>query len=268
MAAEIVLGANEFTEQPVRTETIDGEKKVIRTWEGPQALLSDKVAEINVMEPEKLLTQTGVPARIEAVFPDSGEDEEDPVARAERTAVWELIGQDLDKALAVHPYYNRSGATVKMIEEADEAIRKGTARKTAWDTLYSGMHIQHYVDLRLRGVDTYVSFSYIVRKTIVFNNAAPILLEYSTEQDSLTIPGTIIQWNQIQVPSTAKFEQPKVHTYDQNTEPWQDVLLNEWLVKAPTLKWQKNKRIWELSRDWWGAEKWPMHIYDGGTYEP
>ena len=272
--AEVIQGSEEFTEQPAERRTDDGETKLVRTWLGPQAGLSAKLIEVNNMSPTPESTKSfnGVPAMVQATFPDQEDDEDDPAARAEAAAVWELIPQQINKPLATHGYFNVSGSALEMLEAADEAIRKGTARKTNWDAApYVGYHIQSYVNHRLRGIDTYVAFTYIVRRTVVFNSATFLQAEFSTAPEAHKLPGVITTWERIGVPDSAKFTKPKIHSAKHNVfgdGQWEDLELDEWLVMAPSVKWQRGKKRWELVREWWGAEKWSSALYQYGTYVP
>jgi hypothetical protein len=266
--AEILKGVNDFTEQPREKRLENGVVKDVRRWLGPQAKLDDYVSYIvSTLEPDRVRYIDGVPAEIEAEF---GETQDapyaDPVSTVEDAGTWELIGSDLEKPLATHGYYNLSGATVALIEAIDEAIRKGIARDTDWDTLYPNFNMQSYCNHRLRGIDTYVSFSYVIRKEVIFNSKVPLQVEFSSNpRDNPNIPGKVIPWTSIGVPASAKFQKPKIHVFDRL---WVDKEVNEWLVKAPTLRWAKGKREWHFTREWWGAEAWSQALYEGGSYIP
>ncbi|MEN6360040.1 MAG: hypothetical protein ABFD59_08290 [Smithella sp.] len=263
MAAEVVIGADEFTEQPVRRVYSQGQGwKTVRTWIGPQALTSAKEDDILLMSPapEGILTTEGVPAQIEATFSLAGGSSGIPDLIDEQDARWELLGEDLEKDIATHGYYNVSGSTAAIIEEIDEQIKKGKARNFDWDTLYPSMNMQSYCNHKLRGMDDYVTFAYIIRKTITTSSTTLL------EEDFSAVPGKIISWGDIGVPSSAKFKQPKIHCYE--TDAWVDKLVSQWMVKAPSVRWQKGKRLWELTREWWGAEKWSSALYDGGSFTP
>ena len=273
MAAPVVKGFDGFTEQSSQKRTVQGETKRVRIWLGPASKLDAFLQGVLDLEPppESVVSEDGVPAKIEAVFPiASMVPGGDPAVEAEDASVWELIGQDLEKPLATHGFYNISDSAYVAIEAADEAIRKGTARKTDWDVIYATWNIQSYVNHQLRGIDTWNTSSYIVRKSMVFNSAVPIKLEFSVAPGSPARPGTVITWADLDtlIPESAKFERPLVHLYDSNFLAFIDKPLNEWLVKAPSLKWEKGKKIWELTREYWGAEKWSQDLYDGGSYVP
>lgn len=265
MTAERVLGANEFTELAKRRELVGGVWKVKRRWEGPQALLDAKTTEVvdEIGRTNNITADEGVPAVIESTSADMSGDQFDPAQQAEDSAVWELLGQDLEKPIGTHPYFEFSpGATPGYIEQADEAIRKGTARGTDWSAIDS--HLQEYVNLRLVGVDTYISFSYIVRKTITFADEVLIWAEFGGNANMT--PGQVITWDAIQIPAKAHFQKPSIHEKRYGTS--EDVPVDQWLVKSPQVRWTKGKKLWELTREWWGAVKWSQALYDGGTYSP
>lgn len=257
----VVIGKNEMTEQPLRKRYSDGKWQLIKSWRGPASLVDDKVTDVQSAEsPEDIDVDVQPAATIAIAIGDAN------AGNVDDTAIWELLGQDLEKPLALHPYYNKSGASTDYIEEADEAIRKGIARITDWDTLHAGFNIQHYVDCRLRGIDSYITSTYIVRKSVTFTTKTAYKAEFASAKD---IPGKVIAWTDLEIPASAKFDQPQVHTaYFDGSWKWKDLALNEWLVKSPQVRWHKGQRIWEVTREWWGAEKWLKYIYDGGTYEP
>ena len=260
-----VVGPSDFVEQPKRTDETDGIETTIREWQGPASGVEDKIDEIKEeLSPDSISVEKSPRSVIIATFADVPLDVAamDP----EDNAVWELIGQDLQKPLQVHPYYHTTDVAPSMIERADQMIRKGTAGSIDWDTEYgAAFHMQHYVSLRLFGIDSYIDFSYIIRKTYTFSNEADFKAEFSMPKD---IPGTVISWNDLVVPDRVKFEQPKVHHWDKNAEAWVDKLLVEWLVKSPNVKQQKRPKGWQLIREYWGAEAWAKYIYDGGSWEP
>lgn len=266
----VVVGNNIFHEQPEAKRLVDGVWKRTRTWIGSDALVDDKVDDVVALSPapEEVSVQRGFPAVIEAQFGDDGAGAESGTDIAERTAVWELIGQDLEKPIELHPMFNTSGSSTSAIEQMNEAIRKGTARGTNWDTVFgNGSNAQKFVNYKLRGIDSFISFTYIIRKTIVFSSAVALRAEFSTSQVN-TIPGKVCTYAQINVPARAKFEQPRVHTAStSNPTTWTDPTLDQWLIKAPSVKWQKGKQLWEFTREYWGAEKW-ADLYELGTYVP
>lgn len=258
---EVVIGKQDMTEQPGRFREVNGVEATVREFRGPRDGIPGKMADLRVNAPLGTIFEVDSAAPASIIMTSPTADDRD----LERNAVWELIGNDLDKPLALHPYYKVSGTDASIIEEADAAIRKGTAGQVDWDTLHATLNIQHYVDLRLRGVDTFISFSYIVRKTLTFTEAR----EFEAAFDRVTdIPGGVISWRQVGVPPRAKFKQPKVRTWDPDDLKWENKFLVEWLVKSPTIRWVKKPASWSLVREYWGAELWAENIYDGGTWLP
>jgi hypothetical protein len=262
MAEETILGINGFTEQPRRREyQIDKGWVSTRTWEGPQALVDAFVDTLQVLEPppEQIRYEYGVPAKVEADFPaiggtTGGELPSDIVD--ENNAVWEMIGQQLEKDIRVHGIYNISGASPAAVEKVDESIRRGKAGDVNWDTAYPGFNLNNYRSHRLNGIEAYTSFSYIVRKTISTNKKSAL---YAND----VVPGKVVAWSAIGVPETSKIRQPKVAKYSGG---WTDALITEWLVMSPTIRWTSSTKRYDIVREWWGAEKWSGALYQGGSY--
>lgn len=263
MAVETIVGRDDFTEQPKRRVWRQGEGwRTIRTWIGPQDLATGKESEVRILNPapDTITTTLGVPCVIEAEFGDAG-GQEIPEIQDESDATWELIGSDLEKPIETHGYYNKSDSSPEKIEHINDAIRRGKARATNWDTEYPGMNAQSFADHKLRGIDSYVSFAYIIRKTIVTKYFTSLKIDSASA-------GKIIAYSAIGVPSKAKFSRPRIHRYNRNSSAWEDFDINEWMIKAPSVTWVRSRRVWTLAQEWWGAEFWSSALYDGGTYTP
>jgi len=158
-----------------------------------------------------------------------------------------------------------SGMTPGKMEQIDAAIRAGTSTNTDWGGGISGFFLNDYRNHKLRGIESWITFSYVIRKTITTTNATTLKLKF------IQIPGTIITYNSIGVPSWAKFTQPKVHLF--NADPgtpnvWSNIDLDQWMVKAPTQRWQKGKKAHELIQEYWGAVGYSSVLYEHGNYTP
>lgn len=262
MAAETVQGATGFTEQPKKRTWQDGKGWfTTRSWEGPQSGVDAQVDTVKLLDPapDAIRYTYGVPAVIEADFSETGGTATTIDTEDEASAVWELIAQPLEKDIRTHGYFNISGISTQMLEEVDNAIRRGTAGATDYDSLYSGMHLNSYRNHRLRGIEAYQSFSYIIRKTISTSKASTL------DVDDVK-PGQVVVFTTIGVPTTSKIQQPTIRLYENSA--WTDKAINEWLVMAPTIRWTKSTKRYDLVREWWGAEKWSQALYENGTYVP
>lgn len=272
-ADEVIKGVNGFTEQPIeRVRRLGEVMKTIRRWEGPQALADAFMVGVHNAQggsfpsvpPVSLRLKKGVPATIEAEYVGDGDqtivDMPDQDSLSQEEAVWEQVPADLEKPIETHGFYNLSGFTPAILETINTAIRKGVAGATNWDSLFGNFNFNSFRNHKLRGMDTYIPQSYIVRQTITTTSLSFILQP--------AVPaGKIITYAQIFIPISAHFQQPKTHQYLQ-TGQWDDVLVNEWMVKAPSVTWSRSKRLWTLQREWWGAEKWSGALYHGGSYVP
>ena len=256
----VVIGPSDFSEQPKKTEEADGILTTLREWQGPASGVEDKIEEIKEeLVPQRISAAKSPLSVIQATFCTSIAPDLDD------NAVWELIGRDLDKPLQVHPYYKTTNRSSEIIELADQKIRKGVAGSVDWDTEYPDMNIQDYVNRRLHGIDSYISFSYIVRKTLTFTDDYQYRVAFSR---IVEIPGRVITWSKIAVPDRVKFAQPTVHQWNSTTKAWGNVALDQWLIKSPGVRQQKRPIGWTLTREYWGAEDWAKHIYDGGSWDP
>lgn len=266
MTDPVILGRDEMIEQPARMEYERGQGwKLIRTWIGPPSRVDAKAQEIlgYVPPPNALRIERGVPSVITTEFPLGKLGMDPPENSDVEEIVWELTGEEQDSDIRTHGYFNLSGISPGLIEAADDAIRRGIARKTDWNSgIYSGFHIDYYVACRLRGIESYRQFTYRLTRTLRTGSASAIKEDFTGHQ-----PGKIIKWDEIGVPVTSKFQRPKLHVYDPQSQAWTDKDIDEWLTCAPTVRWDRRTRRWELARSWIGAEKWAKYIYDGGSWD-
>lgn len=265
----VSIGLQDFTEQPKEYRYDNGYWKLIRRWEGPPDLLVTAMQTVQATTiPDSIVAVQGVPGTIQATYGDQDPTSNTPPeVAAEDAAVWELLVPQLEKGLRTHGQFLISGVSVSVMEEIDEAIRKGFARNVDWAAKFGGAigaAAQKYCNYRLRGVDSYISFSFVVRKTLSFSNPVNLQAMFANANE---IPGKVIGWNAIGVPAAAKFQQPKIHLFDENAQAFQDRPINEWLVMGADVQWDKVKNIWTIRRDWMGAEAW-ADLYDGGSWIP
>lgn len=255
---EQIIGVDAFTEQPVkRTWTPDKGWIKTRTWLGPQDQADTKAQEIkDLYDPDDINIEEGVPCTIIATFSStasvSGGDDEQ---QAKDAAIWELDGVRMEKDLRTHPAFNLSGASDTQLENADNALKRGTAGAIAWD---AALNIDDYVKLRLRGTTSYLAFYWVIRRTMTTARAADVraamdniyyVFDYTQNGDGATNRLGIEDF-----PSTnfkrVKWAQPSVTFWDGATQTPQRV--TQWLKMPPSVRSVNTKWV-QVINEWWGA---------------
>jgi len=258
MAAQTILGSATFTEQPQEKTKQQGQGWIVtRTWLGPKDNLDDFVSgTVLPLNPQDVDVSYGTPAVVRATFPDliGNTLSTDALQEAEDEAVWELIPMQLDKPLATHPAFAKSGSTPAIIERIEKAIREGTATETDWDTDFGVTNMNDYRNLRVKGTDSYRAWTWMIRKTIAIGKAVDLAAEEVNTQK-------IVTYNDIGLPSDVKWAQPKYQSWD--GEVITPYSINEWMATPPVIRWVKSK--YEVTREWIGAVKWYSIMYQGGT---
>lgn len=265
----IIVGIQDMTEQGIRETKEAGEvSRFTRRWEGPSdkvditlatlALTGSGIAAIDGRAPDGQNVERGsgvAPAVVEAFW------NTDPAP--EGIVTWELLSQKLIKPLSTHSmFYNLGTATLAGLAAIDDAVRRGTAANTDFAYEYGWPTLNKYRDYRLLGIDTYQEWSYVLKKTTRISNASSVKLTGGVP------PNTVVNWASIQVPETSKFTQPTGRRLTASESPtWEDFYFDEWLTEAPSITYQHGKKVWTISQDWLGAEKW-ADFYQGGTYIP
>lgn len=261
-----VVGANTFTEQPKEKKYVAGEGwTTIRTWLGPRAQLDQFVVDVVAPKlPQNIDVSYGTPAIIKAEFAGLPDDDgsldsgfpgsSDAVQEAEDNAVWELIPIQIDKPLATHPAFARSGQTPTVIEKIEKAIREGTATESDWDTDFGIANMNDYRNLRVKGTDSWRTWTWMIRKTIVIGRPVDLKAEEKNTQK-------IVQYGDIQVPDDVKWAQPEYRVWDGDVVT-ETKLIEEWMACPPVIRWTGKK--YEVTREWLGAVAWYSILYEGG----
>lgn len=264
--AQVVVGDSEFTEQPQEKRKQQGEGWVtIRTWKGPRAsvdaFVNGTVANLDP-KPQSIDVVYGTPAVVRATIMDDDENSliggggGDPLTEAEEEAVWELIPMQLDKALATHPAFveYNGAASVQVVELIEKALREGKAYETDWDDTWGTQNMNDYRNLRSKGVDSWRTWTWTIRKTLSIGKAVDLQAEEANTQK-------IVDYAEIGIPDDVKWAQPTYRKYDGVAAAPQ--LINEWMAMPPTIRWVNRK--YEVSREWLGAVKWYQILYEGGS---
>jgi len=242
--AQSYLGTG-WLEQPKKDKIEAGTgRTVVREWHGPRETYEDKLAEIVALQPDLLDGIRGTPGKITATFsPEASED----------SAIWELLPTPMDRPLATHPTFNTSDYS-RWTEEIDAAIRKGDGHKRDWNTESSYPNADDYYNLKSKGTDKWRNWSWVIRKSLTTS-------QESFVQADQEFVGRVVGYNEIGIPSTVKWSQPRFERWNGTTlEP---VYINEWLTQPPTVRYEKRK--YTIVKEWLGAVKWYKILYYGGT---
>lgn len=280
MSDEVVLGLNEFTEQPIqRTKDKGGPWRTTRTFIGPQAWAESKEDELILQyAPLSIQTQKGVPCTITIETEESGGSAEVGDNTAVAEVVWELSWDRLEKDILSHGYFRFSASAFVAYEAIDRAIKKGTSSLTTWASVYSSLggyaaRLDKYRDLRLSGVDSFVTYSPTLTATVSTSSTSSL----RTSAQNTT---SIIEWADIKLPyssatvgpSDAGIEQPVIWRYggfvDGEAEGFASYPVNQWMIGAAGLVVNKRSRKREFRFQWIGAERWIGCLYSGGSGAP
>jgi hypothetical protein len=265
-ASEVIKGDSGFTlvKQTKRWSPETG-WSVVKLYEGPQATHETYADTLIAAGATSLDVGTGVPCQITATFPASyGTWISDQKAQDE--AVWELIGEPVEKRIETHGKFLASTSSAAVLEKIDAAIRAGTASSTNWEAApYTGLGaFNSYLQLRLMGTESYESYIYRVRSTQTVSKESLLTASFANV-------GKVIAWSAIGVPAKAKFAQPVIHMCKPLTGSivgYTDEPVNEWLTQPPSVRWRKGLRKWEIVNEWIGAVAISSTLYDGGTATP
>jgi hypothetical protein len=281
---EQIIGVDAFTEQPEQRDWKPDEGWIItRTWHGPQDKADAYAQTIaDTLDPDTIHVEKGVYAVISATFsttasaPDEGDEEEN----AKESAIWELDGVRLDKDLRTHPAFNGSSGSDTELESAEVAVRRGTGM-TAIATFSegAGLYIQTYVRLRNMGVNGYLAYYWVIRRTMTTARADDVkasmenifyVFDYTTNGDGATnrpgiedFPHTDFQ--------RVKWSQPFVTFWDGNAATVEPV--TQWLKMPPQVRNVSTKWV-QIVNEWWGTVGydggrgntggWQKRLYEGG----
>jgi len=252
MATEVVLGTNAFIK--TRTERISatGEgRRIVETWQGPQALITTKEDELWTRADIVSVNSTnGVPAQIKAEFVESTQS----VIQIDLDTVWEHTPVALDKPLNTHPAFNTTSQAIMVQERIEEAIRKGVAADIDFDADFGVPNMNDFRNLRLKGVESYRLWSFVISKTIKSGREGLLKAEFENVQK-------VVKYVDIGLPTWVKWETPNVRLWNGTTAVTRPIA--EWLVGPPTIRYEGKR--YTLTQEWVGAEKWYAILYEGGT---
>lgn len=181
----------------------------------------------------------------------------DSPTNEDENAIWEVAGQDLLKDLRAHPYLNPSGSIIPEIVEADKALAENEPFTA--DGIWP-VQVQRYYNLRREGVQSYVTSSIVIRRTIKTTSREAIDASYvkvNRVVDLLTEinPPQQIIGNLLLLP----IANDVAGGFDEGE--W------EWLKKTPTITTSDGGQKFTIKDEWWGAEVWSLLLY-GGTWDP
>lgn len=278
MPDETVLGVNGFTEQPIEREKNSGTPwKTRRKFAGPQALADAKEDELLLTyAPMSLRTIKGVPCIIEIETEEAG----GTAAVSDQTSIaetlWELSWDRMERDIRSHGYFRTSGVSTEYMERIDQAIKKGIAALSDWDTLSGIGHMNDYMNCRLQGIDSYVSYYPILRANVT-----------TTRTTNINMPARhttqVIAWSSIQLPfgsgtgttpSGAKIDQPSIYRYKSTIDDvlgeagWGEFAVNQWMIGPSNLRVIRSTKRREYTFEWTGADRWTGCLYNGGTGHP
>lgn len=266
MADEVVKGVSTFTlvKQTKRWSPETG-WAVVKQYEGPQSGHEAYADTLIASGALSMDVSTGVPCQITAVFPAAyGTWIADQKAVDE--AVWELIGEPVERLIESHGKFNVSASSAAVIEKIKAAIQDDSASDTDWEAApYTGLGaFNSYLKLRLMGTESYESYVWRVRRTQTVNKDTLLKASFANV-------GKVIPWASIGVPDKARFDQPVIHMCKPLTGSavgYTDEPVDEWLVQPPSVRWRKGIRKWAITNEWMGSVQISSTLYDGGGATP
>ena len=264
--ALVVKGSQGFTEQPKKRKwTPEGGWVTEREWHGPNtdSVVRAQEEAVKALGAESISTDTGIPAIITASFSDNnngGITVVDPDL-SERNAVWELIPMQIDKLIETHPEIEAS--TGVEMAKAQKLIKEGKAD----DTLFNNAPFKTYLKLKMAGVDTYLIWTFTIRKTYSTTKASAKQLTFDNvgscqEYNRIGVPASV-KWQNIGtwVPSGALGSQAFTWVSFQSSVP-------QWYENPPVIRWNERTKQYDITREWLGAEAWSKNFYYNGTNDP
>jgi hypothetical protein len=253
MTAPRILGKNDVTEEAKRTEWRDGQGFfVVRKFHGPEEKIDRKAIELMNTADSFTIDTKARYSRLMAYFSD-GSPIQTTFGQNDLDQYWELDSEVLEKDIRTHPFLDALGdedAKAQKIEELDAAIEQGQGRTLL--AANPASPIKEYIQLRLIGVESYTTDTYILRRVnVCANNTARKAAFTGVGKVANKAP---IEGNQVSIKSRAgkpKFSLPA----------------GEWLKRAPQVR-QVGRGKWYIVEEWWYAEKWSKTLYSGGTGLP
>jgi hypothetical protein len=172
---------------------------------------------------------------------------------------WELIPEQFEKRIEAHPLWSGTEANVKWIEAINKAITAGTSGDDDWDATKpagtTGSSFNAFRNLKLGGTDSYLSYTYRIRCTKSYN-----VTEYP-QGIQFQFEGSVVTYADIGVPLATKWLQPATFVLVAGGSPAFSPI-NQWYVFAPSI--QKVGNVYQITREWLGADHWSSTLYYGG----
>ena len=267
----VVKGTNAFTEQPETRRWIRGKGwRKIRSWLGPfnDTKIAEMVETLQGLATEEIDIREGHPTLIQAALPLEGDGVVDVRSNIDALTEWTLEPYDLQKTLGSHGIFNGSDSSAEAMAVIDKELRAGEAYGKDYTTQYGGIgSLTEYARLKGQGVDTWLTFGYVVRSVLTCERDNVYVEEFQSQADNV---GKVITWEEIGIPSIAKIKQPRVWLYQRLGVGWEWVTFNEWLVRPAAIRFVKEGRVRkrQLVQEFIGAAQWSETLYDGGTGKP
>jgi len=193
-------------------------------------------------------------------------DDISPGTSAEENAIWWLTAQDVFLDLRQHPYFSPTISTGMISEllQADEAIKRGEILDTTGFTYAA--QAKRYFGLRRAGVEGYNSEILVLHKKLTTSRRTIAVASYDgvgkvTDLNAISPPTTILG-DLKQLPKI-----PLLRDYDPEYPPFESAQY-EWLKKFPSVVPEQGGRRFAIEETWWGADKWAIVLYPGGTWDP
>ena len=278
----VVKGTNDFTEQGQRRKWMRNRGwRNVRSWMGPRddTKIDALVEELVLAGAEDIEISEDWPTIITAAFPSIGDTVSTGVQDVDAVTEWSLDPYELDKSLGTHGIFNGSGSSATALAAIDQDLRAGNGFGKDYEDIYPSIgEFNEYAKLRGVGVDSYLTFGYVLRKTVTCERDNIFV---RTWQQSAQNIGQIVSWNALAVPAAAQIERPWVHLYaasiwtgltykTKSPGNWADVYFDEWMVKPPAIRYRREGRVRkrELCQEFIGALAWSTTLYDGGKGSP
>lgn len=267
----VIKGTNDFTEQPSFFNWVRGKGwQKVRMWEGPLDVtkINTLTTTIRATNAETIDVRRGWPTVVTATYPSDSNSVGVGLTDENTQIEWSLEPYDLEKQLGTHGKFNETGSSPEALAVIDKEIKSGKAYGKDYDTIYTGLgEMTAYARLKSQGVDTYLSYGFLLRKTLTCERDNVFVREY---QQRSAQEGRIITWTAIQVPDSAFIERPTVHLYDPDVDGFIDQNVDEWFVKPIAIRMIKEGRTRkrQLIQQFLGAWKWSKTLYDGGSGTP
>ena len=238
-----LLGSPGLTEQPSEQEYVPGKGwETVREWQGSEAAVDGYISQLLQFGYRlRRFRVEGVTYGVEARVPDA-QDGAAPASNPEddQLHTWELVGNDLNKALFDHDNFIALAAAD---QQTLRDIRDGTIKHTdAAATALTG-NAGKFRDLLAKGVQSFPVSQYVLRRTSIVN------LTWSGEFVLTNVGKVYTSTTQLEttegVPADLKFVMPA----------------GKWLKRTPTVRQERDGR-WQANNEWWHADDASDVLYE------